>query len=80
MADAPEQSIQLTLSRAEALVLFEFLARFLQDGRLQVDDAAEEQALANVFCDLKSELVEPLMSNYLEMLEVARSAVRPDPA
>ena len=78
MADPPEQSIQLALSRAEALVLFEFLARFLQDGRLQVEDPAEEQALAKVFGDLESELVEPLMSNYLELLERARSALRPE--
>ena len=77
MADLPEQNVDLTLSQAEALVLFEFLARFGQHGTLTIDDSAEQQALLNLLAELEQQLVEPLMSNYSELLETARAAVRP---
>jgi hypothetical protein len=77
MDELSSKNVDLTLSQAEALVLFELLARFIQDGQLRVDDPAEEQTLANVFCDLESRLVEPFLSNYLELLEAARSTLRP---
>ncbi len=80
MADLPEQSVDLTLSQAEGLVLFEFLARFGQHGTLTIDDPAEEQALFNVVAELERQLVAPLMSNYRELLETARAAVRSEKA
>ena len=80
MANLPEQNVDLTLSQAEALVLFEFLARFGQDGSLRIEHPAEEQALFNVLAELERQLVEPLMSSYADLLETARAAVRPDTA
>lgn len=77
MTDLPEQSVELTLSQAEAVVLFEFLARFSDDDQLRIADPAEEQVLWNLHAELQRQLVEPLMSNYADLLKVARSAVRP---
>ena len=77
MADLPEQSADLILSQAEALVLFEFLARFLENEQLRIADPAEEQVFANIHAELQRQLVAPLMPNYAELLETARSALRP---
>ena len=77
MPDLPEQATGFTLSRAEALVLFEFLSRFDEEDELRIDHPAEEQVLANIHGVLQRELVEPLMPEYVELLQLARSAVHP---
>jgi hypothetical protein len=50
-------SVELTGD--EALVHFEFAARFRDDEKLVIEDRAEERALWNLCCLLEKNLVEP---------------------
>ncbi len=76
VADAP---LVLQLSPDEALVLFEFLARFSHDERLEIADPAEELVLWGVFGQLERALVAPLAPDYVARLAAARGRLR-DPA
>ena len=69
-------TVQLALTRDEALVLHDLLQRFSASGSLGIEDQAEERALWNVCCLLERELVEPLSSVYAEALAAARSRLR----
>ncbi len=71
-----DQTVHLQLTRAEALVLFEWLARMEAAGKLPVDDPAEEQVLWRLEGQLESMLREPLEPNYKEAVEAARKEVR----
>jgi hypothetical protein len=71
-----DQTIQLQLTRAEALVLFEWLARMDAGGKVPVEDPAEEQVLWRLEGQLESTLREPLEPNYKEAVEAARKEVR----
>jgi hypothetical protein len=75
-ANIPEEEVVITLPRAQALVLFEFLSRFSDDHKLEIKDQAEERVLWNVCCDLERVLVEPLRSDYDLLLRRARETVR----
>ena len=44
-----EERITVELSSSEALVLFEFLSRFSEGGKLEVVDQAEERVLWDVW-------------------------------
>ncbi len=69
--------INISLTKDESLVLFEFLSRFSQnDSKLTIEDQAEERVLWNLCCDLEKILVEPFQSNYGEILKEARDKVR----
>jgi hypothetical protein len=77
-----EGEVLLTLSKAEALVLFEWLASF--DGWLaSLDESqmrpfahpSEEKVLWEVEGQLESVLNEPFAPNYRELLIQARRAV-----
>jgi hypothetical protein len=75
--DAPDHVV-LRLTRAEALVLYEFLAREAdRDSReLRIEDQAEERVLWDLEAGLESSLSEPLRADYLDLLDAARKAVR----
>jgi hypothetical protein len=74
-------TITLTLDRAVALVLFDFLARTtdemdgepLRDG---LDDPAELPALWSLLAELEESLTEPFAADYAKRLAQARSDVR----
>ena len=66
----------LELTQAEALVLFEWLARNDEAKLLQVEDDAEQQVLWSLEAQLEKKLVEPLAPNYPEPLAAARARVR----
>ena len=68
----PDTQIVLQLTKAEALVPFEWLARMDQSGTL----AAEQQVLWAVEGQLERILVEPLAADYEEALAAARRVVR----
>jgi hypothetical protein len=70
------ERVSVELTSSEALVLFEFLARFSNDDSLRIEDQAEERVLWNLCASLESILVEPLGGNYQELLEKARGEVR----
>jgi hypothetical protein len=72
-----EQLMQVTisLSRDEALVLFEFLARFDQDNDFTLRHTAEYLAFQRVAAQLEKTLVEPFSPDYDALLEAARNRV-----
>ena len=70
------KNVSLELTQAEALVLFEWLARNDKAERLHVEDDAEQQVLWTVEAQLETRLVELLAPNYSEMLTAARAQVR----
>ena len=77
MSDADdEDGVSLRLTHAEALVLFEWLARVDAAGNLLVEDPAEEHVLWSLECQLESRLIEPLRPDYRKAVEAARRKVR----
>ncbi len=71
-----KDKVKIELSPSEALVLFEFVSRFSQDGKLEIRDQAEERVLWDVCSRLESELAEPFLRNYNDALAKAREEVR----
>jgi hypothetical protein len=72
----PDETVNLSLSQAEALVLFEFLARFDQNRVLQIEDESERVVLSNVLCMLEKQLSTPFDPHYSEFLAAARQTLR----
>ena len=66
---------QVSLSQDEALVLFEFLARFEESGELSFAHPSEFLALEAVSGQLEKGLVHPLQSDFQTQLEAARRRV-----
>jgi hypothetical protein len=78
----PEE-VTLRLTKAEALVLFEWLHRNEDRDESKtaryydIVDSAERIALWNLSCDLESALAEPFSSEYKQLVEAARAELRP---
>jgi len=70
-----EEKVAIELSRVEALVLFDLLARFDKDGELTVEHQSEKRVLWNIHCSLEGVLVEPFSPDYAELLAEARGRV-----
>ena len=70
------EPVRIELTGDEALVLFEFLARFDDHEVLIVQDQAEERALWNLQCLLEKQLVEIFDPNYKALLEAVRGRLR----
>jgi hypothetical protein len=68
--------IRLELTGDEALVLFEFLQRFDDEGTLAVQDQAEERALWNLHILLQKQLVEIFQPEYKALVAAARDRLR----
>jgi hypothetical protein len=64
-----------TLTKAEALVLFDFLSRFSETGKMDFEHKAENQVFWNMCCVLESALTEPFCENYEELLQTARESL-----
>lgn len=76
---SPQQSqVQITLTADEALVLFEFLQRFSETGKLEIEDQAEERVLWNLCCLLERQVFDGLPADYLTALQQARDRLRDD--
>ena len=75
-APTPNEKVVITLSRAHALVFFEFLSRFSNDQKLEIQNRAEERVLWDMCCDLEKVLTEPFHPDYADLLEKARDIVR----
>ena len=71
-----DEQVTLQLTNAEALVLFEWLARVDSSESLTFEDQAEQEVLWRVECMLERALVEPFEANYNELLDEARRQVR----
>ena len=76
MTDDSEEKVIIELTKSEALVLFEFLARTSDDVSLKSPDQAERQALWNLECLFEKALVEPFLPNYQELLEQAKRRLK----
>ena len=70
------ENVKIELTKDEALVLFEFLARFEESELLQIIDPAEERALWNIHSLLQKQLVMPFSSEYRSLLKIARNRLR----
>lgn len=68
--------IRLELTGDEALVLFDFLQRFDDEGALVIRDQAEERALWNLHSLLQKQLVEIFHPDYKALLAAARDRLR----
>lgn len=68
------EPLALTLTADEALVLFDVLHRWEDQGTVgPVEDEAEAVALWNLSASLESILVEPFKANYTELVASARA-------
>jgi hypothetical protein len=70
-----QKTISVNFSRAEALVLFELLARVDQAKVLPVEHPSERTILWVLEGQLEKQLQEVLAQNYKELLEQARQEV-----
>ena len=74
---ADQQNITLTITKDEALVLFEFLARFNETDHPDIfEDQAEQRILWDIECLLNQQLAEPFRSDYKNILNEARNKIR----
>lgn len=71
----PEAAVVLHLTGDEALVLFEWLARF-NASEHSVDDQVEQRALWNLEAALERQLVAPFAEDYAKQLAEARARLR----
>ena len=71
----PEDSVTIQLSGDEALVLFDWIGRFNENGDATFRDQAEERVLWNIEAMLEKSLVAPF-GDYLDLLAQARDRVR----
>lgn len=75
MTGEREAAVTLGLTSDEALVLFEWLARF-NNGVGEFEDQAEQRVLWDLEAMLEKALVAPLRADYAELLATAREKVR----
>jgi hypothetical protein len=75
MTNDSETNVDITLSRAESLVLFEFLSRFSKTEKLVIEHAAEERVLWDICAVLEEKLVEPFEEDYDSILQTARGSL-----
>ncbi|WP_197073182.1 hypothetical protein [Microbacterium oxydans] len=68
-------SVELHLTAAEALVLFEWLASVNESGALVVDEA-ERRVLWDLESQLETKLVEPFLPGYRALVDEAKRVVR----
>lgn len=66
--------ITLDLSRSEALVLFDWLARFNENEKDGMDEA-EQQVLFDLESQLESILPEPLANDYKIIIDQAKKEI-----
>ena len=69
-------NIEISLTRDEALVFFEFLSRFSDNDKLDIQHQAEERVLWDLTCSLEKILVAPFSKDYRTILENARDKIK----
>ncbi|MCO5258495.1 MAG: hypothetical protein M9926_17235 [Lentimicrobium sp.] len=71
------QNISLTLTKDEALVLFDFLGRFNQTDHKDIfEDQSEQKTLWILEGQLEKQLVEPFKPGYNDIIKEARNKIR----
>ena len=72
-----EPNIKISITKDEALVLFEFLVRFNKTVRSEIfDDQAEQKTLWILEAQLEKQLLEPFKSDYIQIITEARKRIR----
>ena len=71
-------SLPISLTPAEALVLFEWLSRWQESEQFNIAHPSEERVLWDLTAQLERQLVEPLQRDYTAKLNDARNAVLKD--
>lgn len=72
-----QEEIALSLTKNEALVSFEFLARFnKKEGMDSFEDQAEQRVLWDLESMLEKQLSDPLRSDYRLIIQRAREPIR----
>jgi hypothetical protein len=71
-----EDAVTIQLSGDEALVLFDWIGRFNENGESTFHDQAEERVLWIIEGSLEKVLVAPFAGNYRELLSQARDRLR----
>ena len=70
------EKVKIELTKDEAIVLFEFLTRFSDHQKLNVEHQAEERALWNLQCLLECELSEIFLLDFDKILSQARDRLK----
>jgi hypothetical protein len=73
-----ETNFAIALTRAEAIVLIEFLMRFRDGNRLAVEHEAEQQLLWDLCSVVERQLPELFDRRWTELVEQSRTAVLGD--
>ena len=73
----PDNNTSIELTRAEALVIFDWLSRH-EDTGTTPGDPAEKQALWNLNAVLERTLVEPFQADYNDIVQAARTQLAND--
>ena len=69
------KEVTLTFGNAEALVLFDWVAKFNERDDANTDDV-EQQVLFNIEAQLETVLTEPLQADYKAAVNRAKSKLR----
>ena len=72
----PADDVKLTLTRDEALGLFDWLGRIHEHGGVAFEDQAEQRALWNLEASLEAILAEPFAADYEAIVKAARDRLR----
>jgi len=70
------EHISIKLSGDEALVLFDWLARFNKNNNTDLTDQAEQRVLWDIESSLESVLVQVFSEDYTSLLDEARSRLQ----
>jgi len=76
MLPSLENTLSISLTPDEAVVLFEFVRRFSDTDTLSIEDQAEERALWNLCCVFEKHLNLPMEGSYADILKMARERLR----
>jgi hypothetical protein len=69
-----EEHVEISLTRSEALVLFEWLAND-ETGQRKVPDKAEDTVLLRIEAQLESKLVEIVKPDYRNLVDAAKCRI-----
>jgi len=72
-----EDQIQVNVTKDEAIVLFEFLARFNERKEVTIQHESERIVLWNLLAQLEQKLNEPLDPHYQRILDSSRKRLSP---
>jgi hypothetical protein len=67
--------VPISLTPAEALVLFEWLSRWQESEAFSIAHPSEERVLWDLTVQLERQLVEPFQTDYIAKLDDARNSV-----